>query len=85
MILMAVPLLSIFAFPLGPMLYALGKAGAPLRAKIVASIAFFAALAPLCWEYGVAGAAMAFVLATAINVAIMMVQLGRQYRKLRSA
>lgn len=85
MILMAVPLLSIFAFPLGPMLYALGKAGAPLRAKIAASLVFFVALAPLCWNYGVAGAAMAFVIATAVNVGIMMVQLARQYRKLRAA
>lgn len=85
LILMGVPLISVISFPLGPMLYALGKAGAPLRAKIVASILFFLILAPLCWEFGVTGAAAALVIATAANALVMVFQVGRQYRRLRTA
>jgi len=84
MVLMLVPVLGVFSFPLQPMLYALGKGGAPLRAKLIASLVFFVSLAPLCWEFGVVGAAIAFVLATATNLGIMIVQLGRQYRRLRT-
>jgi len=85
MVLMLVPILGVFSFPLQPMLYALGKGGAPLRAKIIASLIFFVSLAPLCWQFGVVGAAIAFVLATAANVVVMMVQLGVQYRRLHPA
>jgi O-antigen/teichoic acid export membrane protein len=85
MVLMLVPILGVLSFPLQPMLYALGKGGAPLRAKIIASLVFFISLAPLCWQFGVVGAAIAFVLATAINVGVMMIQLGGQYRRLRPA
>jgi O-antigen/teichoic acid export membrane protein len=67
------------------MLYALGKAGAPLRAKIVASLVFFISLAPLCWVFGVMGAAIAFVLANAMNVGIMIFQVSGHYRRLRRA
>ena len=84
LILMAVPLLSVVSFPLGPMLYALGKAGAPLRAKVIASILFFIILAPLCWRLDVAGAAIAFVIAMAVNVVVMMIQVARQYRRVRA-
>jgi len=85
MVLLLVPILGVFSFPLQPMLYALGKGGAPLRAKIIASLIFFVSLAPLCWQFGVVGAAIAFVLATATNVGVMMVQLGGQYRRLHPA
>jgi O-antigen/teichoic acid export membrane protein len=85
MVLMLVPVLGVFSFPLTPMLYALGKAGAPLRAKLIASAIFFVSLAPLCWKFGVVGAAIAFVLATAANVGVMVAQLARQYRQRQSA
>jgi len=85
MVLMLVPVLGVLSFPLAPMLYALGKAGAPLRAKIVASLIFFISLAPLCWAFGVMGAAIAFVLANATNVGIMIVQVSGHYRRLRRA
>jgi O-antigen/teichoic acid export membrane protein len=85
MVLMLVPILGVLSFPLQPMLYALGKGGAPLRAKIIASLIFFVSLAPLCWQFGVVGAAIAFVLATAANVGVMIVQLGSQYRRLHPA
>jgi O-antigen/teichoic acid export membrane protein len=84
LVLMLVPVLGVLSFPLAPMLYALGKAGAPLRAKLIASLVFFVSLAPLCWQFGVVGAAIAFVLATATNLGIMIVQLGRQYRRFRT-
>jgi len=83
MVLMLVPVLGVLSFPLAPMLYALGKAGAPLRAKIAASLVFFISLAPLCWAFGVMGAAIAFVLANAVNVGIMIVQVSGHYRRLR--
>lgn len=83
-VLMAVPLIAIVGFPLAPMLYALGRAGDPLKARIIASVFFFASLPPLCWSYGIVGAAGAFVLATAANTAIMMVQLAGDYRRARA-
>jgi len=83
LVLMLVPVLGVLSFPLAPMLYALGKAGGPLRAKLVASIVFFASLAPLSLRFGVVGAAIAFVLASATNVGMMIVQLTGQYRQLR--
>jgi O-antigen/teichoic acid export membrane protein len=85
LVLMFVPVLGVLSFPLAPMLYALGKAGGPLRAKLIASAVFFISLAPLALGFGVVGAAVAFVLATATNVAVMMVQLAGHYRRLRSA
>jgi O-antigen/teichoic acid export membrane protein len=85
MVLLLVPILGVFSFPLQPMLYALGKGGAPLRAKIVASLIFFISLAPLCWQFGVVGAAIAFVLANATNVGMMIIQLAGQYRRLHPA
>ncbi|HEX6604144.1 MAG TPA: polysaccharide biosynthesis C-terminal domain-containing protein, partial [Sphingomicrobium sp.] len=85
MVLMLVPVLGVLSFPLAPMLYALGKAGGPLRAKLIASAIFFVSLAPLSMAWGVVGAAVAFVLASTVNVAVMMIQLAGQYRRLRSA
>lgn len=82
---MAVPLIGIFAFPLMPMLYALGRAGDPLKARIISSVLFFAVLAPLAWQFGVVGAALAFVIATAANALIMAIQLWGDYRRLRKA
>ena len=37
-VLMGVPLIAILSFPLVPMLYALGRAGDPLKARIIASV-----------------------------------------------
>jgi O-antigen/teichoic acid export membrane protein len=83
LVLMLVPVLGVLSFPMAPMLYALGKAGGPLRAKLIASIIFFLSLAPLSLAFGVVGAAIAFVLASAVNVAVMMIQLAGHYRRLR--
>ena len=83
LVLMLVPVIGVLSFPLAPMLYALGKAGGPLRAKLIASLVFFISLAPLSLEWGVVGAAVAFVLASAVNVGVMIFQVAGQYRRLR--
>jgi O-antigen/teichoic acid export membrane protein len=85
LVLTLVPVLGVLSFPLAPMLYALGKAGGPLRARLIASVVFFVALAPLSLAFGVVGAAIAFVLATATNVGVMIAQLLSQYRRRRAA
>jgi O-antigen/teichoic acid export membrane protein len=67
-----------------PMLYALGRSDGPLKAKLLGSVVFFATIAPLSLELGVVGAAIAFVIGSAANVAAMMVQLRREYRRVRA-
>jgi len=83
-ILMAVPFLGIFSFPLTPMLYALGRSDAPLKAKLIGTAAFFGSIAPLCWAWGVVGAAIALVLGNAANVAAMLIQLKGEHRRVRA-
>lgn len=83
-ILMLIPFLGIFSFPLTPMLYALGRSDAPLKAKLVASAVFFGAIAPLCWTLGVAGAAIALVLGNVANVVTMLLQLRAEHRRVRA-
>ena len=85
LVLALVPVLGVLSFPLAPMLYALGKAGGPLRARLTASVIFFIALAPLSMAFGIIGAAVAFVLATAINVGMMIAQLAILYRRRRTS
>jgi O-antigen/teichoic acid export membrane protein len=80
-ILMAVPFIGIFSFPLSPMLYALGRSDGPLKAKLLGSGAFFVTIAPLSWAWGVTGAAVALVLANVVNAGAMMVQLFGEHRR----
>jgi O-antigen/teichoic acid export membrane protein len=82
-ILMVIPFLGIFGFPLSPMLYALGRSDGPLKAKLLGSAAFFVAIAPLSWQWGVIGAAVSLVLANVVNTAAMMVQLKGEHRRVR--
>ena len=83
-LLMIIPFLGIFSFPLPPMLYALGRSDAPLKAKLIGSVAFFGTIAPLCWAFGVMGAALALVLGNIANVAAMTFQLKREHRRVRA-
>jgi O-antigen/teichoic acid export membrane protein len=85
MILMVIPFLGIFGFPLAPMLYALGRSDGPLKAKLLGSIVFFLAIAPLSLTWGVTGAALALVLANFVNTGAMMVQLRSEHRRVRAA
>ena len=83
LVLIIVPLIGMISFPLSPMLYALDRADGPLKARLVGTIIYFLAVAPLCWRFGVMGAAVAFVLANVAMVAVLMVQLRREYRRVR--
>lgn len=84
-ILMLVPFLSVLSFPLPPMLYALDRPDAPLKARLSGTIAYFLVIAPLCWNFGVNGAAIAFVLGNATTVGTMMWQLLGEHRRVRGA
>lgn len=83
-ILMLVPFLNVFSFPMPPMLYALDRPDGPLKARLVGTIIYFLIIAPLSWRLGVEGAAIAFVIGNAGTVAMMMWQLRGEYRRLRS-
>jgi O-antigen/teichoic acid export membrane protein len=83
LILMVVPFISVFSFPLPPMLYALDRPDAPVTARVVGSAAFFVSIAPLCWQWGVDGAAIALVIGNLATVAVMVVQVQREYRRVR--
>jgi O-antigen/teichoic acid export membrane protein len=82
-ILMLVPFLSVFSFPLPPMLYALDRPDAPLTARLIGTGAFFLLIAPLAWRFGVVGAAIAFVIGNAATVFVMMWQLRQEHRRVR--
>ena len=82
-ILMLIPFLGVFGFPLTPMLYALGRSTAPLKAKLIASAVFFGTIAPLCWAFGVIGAAVALVLGNVANVTAMVLQLKGEHHRVR--
>ena len=82
-VLVLAPLLAMVSFPFEPMLYSLGRSGAPLKARIVGTIVYFSIVAPLAWKFGVEGAAAAFVIATGVFVALLGLQLWREYRKIR--
>ena len=82
-VLMVVPLLAVLSFPLPPMLYALDRPDAPLTARLVGTLAYFAIIAPLCWTFGVIGAAVAFVVGNAATVVVMMWQLRQEHRRVR--
>lgn len=82
-ILMVVPFLSVFSFPLSPMLYALDRPDAPLKARLFGTVLYFLIIAPLCWNFGVNGAAIAFVVGNLGTVGMMMEQLRHEHRRVR--
>lgn len=82
-ILMVVPFISVFSFPLPPMLYALDRPDGPVKGRLIGSAVFFLSIAPLCWEWGVNGAAIALVLGSLATAGVMMFQLQREYRRVR--
>ena len=84
MVLIFAPLIGIFTFPLPPMLYSLDRPDAPLKAKIVGTIIYFMAVFPLALEFGVIGAAIAFVLGYAAMAVALFVQLRGEYRRVRA-
>jgi O-antigen/teichoic acid export membrane protein len=84
-ILMFVPFLSVFSFPLPPMLYALDRPDGPLKARLAGTIIFFVTIAPLAWSLGVDGAAIAFVIGTLATVVGMIWQLRGEHRRVRGS
>jgi O-antigen/teichoic acid export membrane protein len=84
LVLMVVPLLGVLSFPMAPMLYALDRPDAPLTARIVGTVAYFAIVAPLCWQFDLVGAAMAYALGNAATVIVMMLQLRSEHRRVRA-
>jgi O-antigen/teichoic acid export membrane protein len=83
LILMIVPFLGVFSFPLPPMLYALDRPDGPLKARLTGTILYFLIIAPLSWRFGVNGAAIAFVIGNVGTVATMMWLLRGEYRRVR--
>ena len=82
-ILMLIPFLSVFSFPLPPMLYALDRPDGPLKARLVGTILCFLIIAPLSWRFGVNGAAIAFIIGSIGTVTTMMWQLRGEHRRVR--
>lgn len=82
-ILMVVPFLSIFSFPLPGMLCALDRPDGPFKARLIGTVLYFLIIAPLSWRFGVNGAATAFVIGNVGTVATMMWQLRSEYRRVR--
>lgn len=83
LVLMIAPLLAMFSFALGPMLYTLNRPDAPLKARLIGTIIYFSIVAPLAWRFGVIGAAAAFVIGSAATVATLVSQLALEYRRIR--
>ena len=83
LILMVIPFISVFSFPLAPMLYALHRPDAAVTARLVGSAVFFLSIAPLSWSAGVSGAAVALVLGNVATAGMMVIQLRREHRRVR--
>jgi O-antigen/teichoic acid export membrane protein len=82
-ILMLVPFLSVFSFPLPPMLYALDRPDAAVTARLIGTLTFFLLIPALAWTFGVSGAAAAFVIGSGASVGVMIWQLRREYSRTR--
>jgi O-antigen/teichoic acid export membrane protein len=83
LIMVGIPLLATISFPLIPMLLTLGRPDAPLKARLVGTLIYFAIVAPLCWRFDVRGAAIAIVAGHAMMVAVLIWYLRREYRSVR--
>ena len=83
MIMIGLPLLTIVSFPLAPMLYSLDRPDAPLKARLAGTLAYFAVVAPLCWRFGVLGAAAAIVLGQLVMVSVLIWYLRKEHRRVR--
>jgi O-antigen/teichoic acid export membrane protein len=83
MVLMLVALLLVVSFPFAPMLYALDRPDAPLYARIAGSLLYLAVVAPFTWQFGLNGAALAFVLGNAAMFGVLAIQLRNEYMRVR--
>ena len=83
LVLILVPLLGMISFPLPSMLYALDRPDAPLKARLVGTLTYFAVVVPLIGRWEVIGAAVAFVIGYSAMVAALIIQLFAEYRRVR--
>jgi O-antigen/teichoic acid export membrane protein len=83
MVLMVVAVLLVISFPFAPMLYALDRPDAPLFARVVGTILYLIIVAPFAWQFGLNGAAAAFVIGNAAMVAVLAIQLRNEYTRVR--
>jgi len=83
LIMLVSTLLTMIAFPVIPMLYALDRAHVPLVAKIAGVVVLLGSLAPLALQFGISGAAVAYALGNLISLGVMSVALWRQYKRVR--
>jgi O-antigen/teichoic acid export membrane protein len=84
LVLVIAPLFGIFSFGLPSMLYALDRPDAPLTAKIGGGLVYVAIVVPLTMEFGVIGAAAAYVICFAATALVLAAQLAREYRRIRA-
>ncbi|MEO7815188.1 MAG: hypothetical protein ABIR87_07060, partial [Sphingomicrobium sp.] len=83
LILLGVPLLTVVSFPLPSTLYALDRPDVPLKARILATLGYFAAIVPLAHVAGLKGAAFALLLANLLFALTMAIYLRIEYRRVR--
>jgi O-antigen/teichoic acid export membrane protein len=84
LVLIIVPALVMVSFPLPSMLYALDRPDAPFYARLTGTIAYFIVLVPLARLWGAPGAAAAFVMGYVVMVAMLMVQLRGEHKRVRA-
>ena len=84
LVLIIAPLLTLVSFPLTPTLYALDRPDGPMKANLLGTIIYLGAVAPLSWQFGVVGAAMAFVIGRVAVSATLALQVAVEYRRVRS-
>ena len=63
---------------------ALDRADGPLKARVIATAVYFAIVAPLCWRLDTMGAAIAMVAAHGVMVAILIIMMWREHRRVRA-
>jgi O-antigen/teichoic acid export membrane protein len=83
MVLMLVALLLVISFPFAPTLYALDRPDSPLVARVVGTVLYLLIVAPFCWQFGLIGAAAAFVIGNAAMVAVLAIQLWNEHMRVR--
>jgi O-antigen/teichoic acid export membrane protein len=81
MLMLAGLMLTMIAFPLGPMLYAVDKAGVPLRARMVSAAVYLAAIYPATQWLGLTGAGLAYIGAMLLLVIQMVPPLHSEFRR----
>ena len=80
LIMLGISLLTIVSFPLPSTLYALDRPDGPLKARLVGTGFYFAAIGPMAHVAGLTGAAWCFLLSNALLVATLAIRCGKTKR-----